>query len=108
MASSDAHTVKPWFAGLRFLPEVKDLAADGFRCSAGGSTLSAAAASAHRRVQAPLFTVNVFMWPSASPGDAAPHWLRAMATICSPGARRRRLLGRSDLGAGDSELQDLL
>jgi anti-sigma factor RsiW len=72
IASSDRHTVKPWFAGkLPFAPIVRDLTAQGFPLVGGRVEMidrEPAAALVYRRDK---HWVSLIMWPASSPDSLA-------------------------------------
>ena len=111
VASSDHHTVKPWFNGkLDFAPDVRDFAAQGFPLVGGRLDYLNGREVAALIYQRNKHFINVFVWPSGQTRGEVPMnaSLRGYNLI-SRDVNGLHYVLVSDLNAGElGELADLI
>jgi len=104
VASTDQHTVKPWFDGkLDFAPPVKDLAADGFPLRGGRLDYlggRAVAALAYEHGQHPI---DLFVWPERGAQPTPPVTTRHGYNVVQWTADGMALTAVSDLERDELE-----
>lgn len=73
VASSDSHTVRPWFAGrIDVAPNVQDFASQGFPLIGGRLDLIGDQRAGVVVYKRKAHWINVYMWPSRGTPDTAP------------------------------------
>lgn len=73
VASSDSHTVRPWFAGkIEVAPNVRDLTAEGFPLVGGRLDYVGDTRVGVIVYKRHAHWVNVYMWPSLGAPDSSP------------------------------------
>lgn len=111
IASSDRHTVRPWFAGrLEFAPAVQDLSAQGFPLQGGRLDVIGERRVAALVYKRRLHVINVFVWPIANDNSTEPRLTTTKGyNLLSWSRGGMRYVAVSDLNSAElRELQALL
>lgn len=108
VASSDQHTVKPWFDGkIDFAPDVHDFSANGFPLVGGRLDYLAGKTVVALVYQRNKHPINVFITPAAGTGESSPVALmRRGYNVLSWTHREMNYWAVSDLNA--AELRQLV
>ncbi len=104
VASTDQHTVKPWFQGkLGYAPPVEDFAADGFVLSGGRLDYVAGQPVAALVYKRRNHVVNLFVWPDDTVAEAAAPARRHGFQLLRWRAAGMTFWAVSDTGASELE-----
>jgi anti-sigma factor RsiW len=111
VATSDQHTVKPWFAGrVDFSPDVKDLAGEGFPLVGGRLDYIGGRRVGALVYKRRLHTIDVFIWPEKGSSEAPPQLITLNGyNVLTWHQKDLAYWAISDINAGElRELQSLL
>jgi anti-sigma factor RsiW len=111
VASSDPHSVRPWFNGrVDYAPAVKDLATEGYPLAGGRLDYVGGRRVGALVYKRRLHLISVFLWPSPGPDESAPRTLQINGyNVVTWNRAGLTWWAVSDLGAAELlQLQSLL
>jgi anti-sigma factor RsiW len=104
VASTDQHTVKPWFIGqLDYAPPVRDFASAGYTLVGGRVDYIAQRQVAAIIYQQAKHRINLFVWPSPQPDSAVNQYNKSGYSISNWHAGGMSYWLVSDMSANESQ-----